>query len=106
MPGRNRFATKDIQGAFSELTEQWKADQKPTSSMLDRAMHPAYLRIIGLGVAAVPLILHELQLKADPWFWALEAITGENPIPESDYGHVAKMVEAWVHWGHTHGYLS
>ena len=29
----------------------------------------------------VPLILAELEHEPDQWFWALEAITDEDPVP-------------------------
>ena len=44
----------------------------------------SYQKIIGMGPAVVPLILSELQKEPDHWFWALEAITDENPVSESD----------------------
>ncbi len=47
--------------------------------MAKKAMHPANQGIIGLGAVAVPLILQELKRDRADWFWALTAITGENP---------------------------
>ena len=38
--------------------------------------------------AVVPLILSELEKEPDLWFWALEAITDENPVSESDAGDI------------------
>jgi len=34
----------------------------------------------------------------------LTAITGANPIAESDAGNIPKMIDAWLHWGRTKGY--
>ena len=48
----------------------------------------SYQKIIGMGPAVVPLILSELETEPDHWFWALEAITDENPVSESDAGDV------------------
>lgn len=67
-------------------------------------MHPAYQRIIGMGDAAVPLILQELERSPDHWFWALNAITGADPVPESRRGVMSEMVKAWLEWGVQHGY--
>lgn len=68
--------------------------------------HPAYLRIIGMGRAAVPLILDEMRSRGGHWFVALAAITGENPIAPDDRGRVRAMTDAWLRWGAGRGYLS
>ena len=72
--------------------------------MAKKAVHPAYQGIIGLGDAALPWILEELKKEPRDWFWALTAITGENPIPESSAGKVEEMAEAWLRWGREQGY--
>ena len=41
----------------------------------------------------------ELKREADHWFWALEAITAENPIPEEAAGKVGEMAAAWIERG-------
>jgi hypothetical protein len=42
----------------------------------------AYYKIIGMGMAAVPFILKDLeQNEPNHWLWALHAITEENPVP-------------------------
>jgi len=65
--------------------------------------HPAYQQIIALGPPVIPLILRELRERPDHWFWALNAITGEDPVgPEDDFD---QAVEAWLRWGRERGYL-
>ena len=61
---------------------------------------------IGMGLPAVPLILEELQRDPDQWFWALEAITEENPIQPEASGKVRLMAQAWIDWGRRHGILT
>ena len=62
-----------------------------------------YQAIIRLGWPAVPGILHELDVRPHYWFPALEAISGEQPVPpESD---VPAARAAWLAWGREHGYL-
>ncbi len=90
---------------FSELVERWRAETAFLSSVNELVLHPAYQRIIGLGPAAVPLLLAELQRNLDHWFWALHAITGENPVPATDAGNVKKMAAAWLTWGKERGYV-
>lgn len=91
---------------FEALSKEWKAQTRFMSSFTDMAMLPAYQRIIGLGPAAVPWLLQELKSEPDYWFWALEAITGENPVPEELRGKREEMAAAWLEWGRVHGYLA
>jgi hypothetical protein len=88
-----------IEEDFRRLAKQWKADTEFQSSVTRIAMHPAYQRIIGMGPSAVPLILRDLDTTHDPWFWALAAITGADPVPPEDRGYIDRMVRAWVRWG-------
>jgi hypothetical protein len=67
-------------------------------------LHSAYQKIIGLGAAAVPLLLAELRREPDDWFWALHAVTGADPVPEANRGNLPAMTEAWLQWGREKGY--
>jgi hypothetical protein len=84
---------------FTRLAAEWKADTEFESSTTRIAMHPAYQRIIGMGAPVVPLILRDLERTNDPWFWALHAITGANPVAAEDRGTINRMVSAWLLWG-------
>jgi len=90
---------------FHHLVREWKDAKVFTSSGTEIALHPAYQQIIGMGKEAIPLILKELQREQDHWFWALKAITGEDPVPPSDRGKLPNMTEAWLRWAQAHGYL-
>ncbi|MBI2907103.1 MAG: hypothetical protein HYX92_05545 [Chloroflexi bacterium] len=90
---------------FKELADQWRKETRFLSAVDDIAMHPAYQRIIGMGQKAVPLILRELQHELDHWFWALESITGESPVPPEDAGKMRRMRETWLEWGHCRGLI-
>jgi hypothetical protein len=89
---------------FRNLAETWKRETLYLSGVSKKAMHPAYQGIIGLGDDAIPWILEDLKKAPADWFWALTAITGENPIPETSEGNVEKMAEAWVNGCRTRGY--
>jgi hypothetical protein len=92
---------------FATLAAEWRAATGMHSSAARRAQHLAYQRIIGMGEGAVSLILGELRDRGpDDWFWALNAITGENPITPEIAGDMRKMTEAWLQWGKTAGYLN
>lgn len=98
MPPASR-SQASVEQKFHDLTSQWRRETALHSSVTAIAMHPAYQQIIGMGTPALPLILQELQREPDHWFWALGAITGENPIPEKDAGDMEAMTDAWLSWG-------
>ena len=91
--------------AFSALAEEWRRETAPWSSVTDIVLHPAYQRIIGMGRAALPFILAELARQPDHWFWALRAITGENPVTDGDAGNLLRMRDAWVRLGQERGWF-
>ena len=89
---------------FLELVAIWKQERGPTSSVAKMVMHPAYQKIIGMGPAAVPFLLRELEREPDHWFWALKAITDSDPVPPESRGKIQEMARAWVRWGREQGY--
>ena len=95
----------DRRSRFRELADEWERDTCFLSSTTKMVMHPAYQRIIGMGPAAVPLILRELRENPGHWFWALKAITGVDPIPSSDRGDLRKMTDAWLGWADRNGII-
>lgn len=89
---------------FYHLKTEWESDTASLSSITAIAMHPAYQQIIGMGMIAVPLILNELKENPGHWFWALKAITGEDPVRPEDRGQMTRMAEAWLRWGYNEGF--
>ena len=89
---------------FRRLAETWKSQTGHLSNVSARCTHPAYQQIIGMGDTAILFILRDLKETREDWFWALTAITGENPIPARDAGNIKKMTEAWLQWGRANGY--
>jgi hypothetical protein len=85
--------------AFEELAQVWAAETAHFSSPIKLMQHPAYRQIVGLGPAVLPLLLRDLAETHRFWFAALNAITGENPIPDEAAGDVARMTDAWIAWG-------
>lgn len=90
---------------FFTLKSQWEKETAVVSSVTQMAMHPSYQQIIGMGPAAIPLILNEMAVKPGHWFWALKSISGEDPVPPENRGRVREMTEAWLHWGREQNYL-
>lgn len=97
--------TERLEARFRELARRWREECAVLSSTTAKAVHPAYQQIIGLGPDALPLILRELAQTPGHWFWALKAITGEDPVPEQDVGDVRRMAKAWLNWGRERGYV-
>lgn len=89
---------------FQDLVRQWKKDTAHVSNIGKRALHPAYLEIIGMGKAVVPFLLAELKREPDDWFWALHAITGAKPVTPEARGYLKEMTDAWLKWGLDQGY--
>ncbi len=89
-----------LEQAFHENVNRWKADTVHWSSIAKMVAHPSYLRIIGLASygrnAILRLLIDELQNNPDHWFAALEAITGENPVPPA--ASFGEAVASWVRW--------
>jgi len=95
----------DLQERFQVLRDKWKAESRCLSNAAQIAMLWPYQQIIGMGPAVIPLILQDLQRETDHWFWALEAICGENPVSSEVAGDVKEMASQWIDWGRQKGYL-
>lgn len=92
---------------FRQLVMQWREETQFYSSVTDIILHPAYQQIIGKGVAIVPLILREIEAHgADHWYWALGAITQENPAEDAPQGDIVAICQAWLNWGRRRGIVA
>ena len=92
---------------FQNLVNEWRRERGAMSSITEMVMLPSYQKIIGMGDDAVALILAELKSEGDEpdqWFWALKAITGEDPVPPADRGKLPRMAAAWLNWARDRGY--
>lgn len=87
---------------FRQLSSQWKENTWFLSSVRKRIAHPAYLKIIGMGPSALPLIFEALREEPDYWFAALESITRANPAPHAE--NMYELRDAWLDWARSHGY--
>jgi hypothetical protein len=90
---------ESLQMKFKRLLAEWKEQSIFLSSATAMAMLPSYQEIIGMGEPVLPLILNELKDRPAHLFWALRAISGEDPVPPEDRGRINKMIEAWINWG-------
>lgn len=88
---------------FRSLAQQWRKETQWLSSTNEISMNPAYQAIIGMGAEALPMILEELRQNSGHWYWALKAISNEDPVVPRDRGSVKRMRVAWLHWGMAKG---
>jgi len=98
--------SQPVHERFQKLRDNWKAKTRHLSNVGQISLDFSYQNIIGMGPEVVPLILAELEKESDHWFWALEAITGENPVSENDAGDMEASAKAWVKWGLQNGLLA
>lgn len=105
MPVVQEAATSlSLEQDFQDLASQWKRETSHLSRLDKIVVHPAYLKIIGMGQAALPLILRELDGHVDYWFTALESIARTSPIQPGESPSVNEMAAQWIEWGKRHGY--
>jgi len=90
---------------FYDLAKTWQEETQHISSVREMVLHPAYQQIIGMGRDAIPFLLRELKRQPDHWFWALHAITGEDPVPTEEKGNVDAMTRCWLRWGAANGWI-
>ena len=92
---------------FKQLVERWRLVRGATSSTTEMVLCPAYQSIIGMGPKAIRFILAELVSEGDDpdhWFWALQVLTGANPVSEDDEGNLRRMSRTWLEWAASEGY--
>lgn len=102
-PISRQWATPALR--FNTLKTEWEAETAHLSSVTEISIHPAYQQIIGMGTIALPYIMDELNRKPGHWFWALKAITGEDPVSPAERGKIQKMAAAWLKWGRRQEYI-
>ena len=95
---------QETEAAFQTLVKEWKSRKSHSSSIEEMAMEMPYQQIVGLGPPAIPLLLRELEKEPDHWFWALHAITRDDPVPPASRGKISEMANAWIAWGKQRGY--
>ena len=99
---KNVSLSNDIGTAFAFFLNLWRKETQVLSSPSAIISGEAYREIIRMGKSVLPLILADLrENKDDPDFWfpALQAIIGDGPtIPETIYGNMPEMAQAWLFW--------
>jgi hypothetical protein len=99
-----RRTSDTLRAEFEALSKQWRRDTRHLSLISKKIVHPAYLRIIGMGEAAIPLLLESLRDSPSHWFDALRATANTDPSKPEDTPSQAR--EAWLLWGTENGYIA
>ncbi len=93
---------------FTDLVRRWNEETFGLSSLTKIYAHPAYQRIIAMGVAGLPHVLRELEGKGGRWFYALKFMAGQEgadvaaTAANCDY-ETARAI--WLEWGYQNNYL-
>ncbi len=90
---------------FNQLRDEWEQATAFISSVSEMVLHPAYQRIIGMGSDVLPFLFWELERSPNYWFWALKAITGEDPVSDDSAGNIEEMTQQWLNWAQVHGLI-
>jgi hypothetical protein len=56
-----------------------------------------------MGPNVIPLLLRELENNSGRWFWALKAISREEPVTPEQRGKTNEMIASWLNWGREKG---
>jgi hypothetical protein len=102
---KSQIAPNTLDHLFATFLEAWRNDTRFQSDQSAILAHPAYYRLIGLGPAVLPHIFRDLQAGGGPWFVALQAITGEDPVRPEHRHSVPLMRQDWLAWARAKGYL-
>jgi len=90
---------------FVVLRDRWKEETLFVSSGTLLISNSAYKSIIHMGRLTIPWIFREMKKNDDHWFYALEKITGTNPIKPENVGIIEKMKEDWFNWASQNDYV-
>jgi hypothetical protein len=106
--GKSAYLAFSNEALFQQLLQRWHLERGASSSITQISMCRSYQRIIAMGRdVAVPLILQDLRKRdSDPdhWFWALQMLTGEDPVSPEARGDMRQMAHEWLNWGYRNGY--
>lgn len=89
---------KQLKKQFDFYSSIWKDETIFFSSISEITNNSAYISIISLGQEVLPLIIDDLKISDSHWFYALEALTGCNPIKENHKGIIPLMKNDWIEW--------
>lgn len=96
--------SEETRREFETFATIWRQETAGAPFVVTRVTHWAYQRIIGMGPKVVALILEDLEREPDHWYWALNAITGQDPAEGT--ANFEEAAARWVEWGREGGLLT
>lgn len=96
-PRIDRYANW-AEGVFKANLNRWQQESMIESDWDAVTQLDSFQRIVGLGGAAIPLILQELDHSPSLLVLALEDILGSGPLSDDMRGDVPRMIGAWKEW--------
>jgi hypothetical protein len=96
--------TKSFSGPrnkFDALAERW--NRYTGGRSVTEFNHAAYWQIVGMGKAAIPFLLEDLDKNNGRWFKALKYITGIQMGDSETRGDFRALKRAWLEWGRLNG---
>lgn len=90
---------------FHALASEWLRDTGIVSNPVEIFMHPAHVKLLGMGPEILPLVLKEVEKMSGHWFMILDAISPENPVTPEDETSPERTARAWIEWGKERGLL-
>lgn len=103
-PPESESDALQVRGAFRRLFDVWDGETFIHSCPDEIYGHWAYAQILGLGEAAIPYMLGEIQRGRSKLVAALGSITGESPVLVSE-PTTEDVSAAWMDWGEAKGYV-
>lgn len=107
-PAQYLYSHEELKRKFNAHVQDWRHATGFLSAVSKKFMHPSYQKIIGMGPQVIPLILKEMEQNPTPhWFWALNALTEDNPLEPQNTANMSvnEIVGVWLEWGKREGHL-
>jgi len=89
---------QQLKEKFEYYRNLWITETMFSSNVSEITNNSAYRSIINLGYEVIPFILEDLKKSENHWFYALERLTGHNPITPEHRGIVNLMKADWLNW--------
>jgi len=94
--GTTSNTSGSVEHRFTELADRCR-NQAGSVGEAAVMQHPAWMEIVSLGEDVIPFMLEILeQNPTEPWFSALQKITGVNPAAAN---RGLDPANAWLKWG-------
>lgn len=91
----------DIETRFRALADEWEAHRRSvllSSDILHTLGHPAFGALVGLGAAAIPLMIRRYRSDALPWCFVLQELARGPAVANTSEYRPEAVRQAWLAW--------